>query len=443
MGLRFIHADAQSPARADFDAHLAFGSGGIRLAVCYFLKAGLQILRKHRNALLHPESFVVVSIDVPTDLDALAELDRLIPGRVFIHLGWITPEEKKKGGAARMHSKVCLCRNHDARRLWVGSHNLTANAMGGANIEAALVYDVPIEDQVMVDADQHLWECRSTAEPFDIGRLDEYKQLQARKSGAIGVPDAVLVLHAEEVEPIGTLPAVIHVRLQTVEFDALTKTDSLVHLFLHPPGTLRSSTVIGPDVKRYSGRIIEDNRTADHPGGGSTSTMRMATHWLEFDKLPVLIAPGGSTSQPVTQAAILLEAQEADANEFLYSLTVSRARAQASSTVGQRRNQATPADLLPFFTSRSKDGVHLVFAPREHIREAGRVKVYEGTPIPKRFARNVERTKEQRGQRPVERERELSRRVEMDVAQEPADLPLSPYFFRSSFRVRTDDEAID
>lgn len=95
MGLRFLHSKTHTPAKPEFDAHLRHGSEGIRLSVCFFLKAGFEILRRHTVALTHPESFVVVSLDFPTDLDAVDDLHQLIPGRVFIHLGWVTPEEKR------------------------------------------------------------------------------------------------------------------------------------------------------------------------------------------------------------------------------------------------------------------------------------------------------------------------------------------------------------
>ena len=443
MGLLFVHPGAQTPAKTAFDNHLAFGRNGVQMAVCFFLPAGLQILRRHAANLARSESFVVVSIDSPTNLDAVADLDELIPGRVYLHLGWVTPEEKKGGGAALMHSKVCLTKQGLARRLWVGSHNLSANAMGGGNMEAALVYDAPAPDQVILDAEQHLNECRSTAALFDRGRLAEYKQLQARKTGAIGIQQQVLVLHAEERAHLNALPAVIHVRLPTVDYDSLTKTDSLVHLFVHPPGTLRNASVVSSAVKRFTGRIIEDNRTEHHPGGGSASTMRRATHWLEFGQVPLLVEPNSVASRPVTQAAILLDRRERRPDEYLYSLTASRAKAEVSSTVGRGRSEAVPSELLPFFTGRSTAEGRLLIAPREHIREAGRVKVFEGTPIPERFIRNVERTKEQRGRRTVERARQFRRQVEMDVVVEPAELPHAPYFFKSSFRVETDNDEID
>lgn len=443
MGLRFLHSKTHTPAKPEFDAHLRHGSEGIRLSVCFFLKAGFEILRRHTVALTHPESFVVVSLDFPTDLDAVDDLHQLIPGRVFIHLGWVTPEEKK-AGSALMHSKVCLTRGGNVRRLWVGSHNLTASAMGGANIEAALLYDAPSEDAVIADAEQHLRECRDTAEQYDPSRLDEYKQIQARKAGMIGIQSPVLVLHAEEQAPLNQLPAVIHVRLPTVNFDSLTKTDTTVHLFLHQPGTLGSSRVIVPTVRRFVGRIIEDNRTEHHPGGGSSSIMSKATHWLEFGRVPVLIAPNSSTTRPLTQVAIMLNKEEPRADDFLYSIRAKRGRVEASSTPENVRIEAVPEELLPFFSVRSIEGERLLFAPREHIRETGRMNVYRDTPIPERFMRNEDRTnRNRRALAPVGRERQERRRVELEVVREESEQSFSSYFFKSSFRVRTDDEDID
>ena len=442
MGLRFVHASNIAPAKPDFDGLLAFGKSDVRLAVCFFLKAGLEILRRHKRSLSLRDSFVVVSIDFPTNLDALAELNELIPGRVYIHLGWVTPEEKKAGGPALMHSKVCLSRATDSYQLWVGSHNLSASAMGGANVEAALVYDVAGRDQVIADAEQHLQECRDGAEKFDRSRLEEYKRIQARKAGVIGQRDTVLVIHAEEDSPL-TVPAVIHVRLPTVDFDSQTKTDTTVHLFVHPSGTLGATPVITSAVRRYVGRIIEDNRTEDHPLGGSASTIEMATHWIEFGPVPKLIKPNSIVSKPVTQVAIMIREEASRADEYLYSITATRVRAESSSSADLLWERSVPDELLQFFTARSRDGKQLIVAPREHITEASRISVYEGTPIPKRFLANVERTSEQRGARPVSRERENQRRVRLDIAREYPEYSLAPYFFKSTFRVHSDDQEID
>lgn len=92
---------------------------------------------------------------------------------------------------------------------------------------------------------------------------------------------------------------------------------------------------------------------------------------------------------------------------------------------------------------RSIEGERLLFAPREHIRETGRMNVYRDTPIPERFMRNEDRTnRNRRALAPVGRERQ-ERRVELEVVREESEQSFSSYFFKSSFRVRTDDEDID
>ena len=49
----------------------------------------------HQSVLEHDESFLVVSVDWPTDLEALCKVAQSHPGKVFLHLGWVTPYEKK------------------------------------------------------------------------------------------------------------------------------------------------------------------------------------------------------------------------------------------------------------------------------------------------------------------------------------------------------------
>src|SRR3954465_7865993 len=106
MGLRFIHPSAHMEAKDNFTALLAAGTDGVRMAMCFFNYAGVAILRDHADALNHRDSFVVVSLDFPTTLDTGAALDRLAPGHVCLHLGWVTPREIKGAGPALMLSKV-------------------------------------------------------------------------------------------------------------------------------------------------------------------------------------------------------------------------------------------------------------------------------------------------------------------------------------------------
>ena len=106
-------------------------------------------------------------MDFPTDLGALQALHRSAPGHVYIHLGGRTPEEPQVGRSL-MHSKLFLAVDDDRQgRLWVGSHNLTAMALQGGNIEAGLTFTGPTSSTVVQGAVEHLEACRATAELFD------------------------------------------------------------------------------------------------------------------------------------------------------------------------------------------------------------------------------------------------------------------------------------
>ena len=441
MGLRFIHPTGHAAAVPDLKSVLRFGTEGLRIAVCFFLKAGLHLLRPFATALARPSSFIVASIDWPTNLSALAELHQLAPGRVYLHLGWTTPQESG-GEATRMHSKVFLAAAGSGFQLWVGSHNLTASALGGANIEAALMYDASTLDQVIVDAEAHLVACRDDAQLFDPARLDEYLQIQAaKKQQQVGIDTTAIVVHVEEQWPIATLPAVVHVRLPTEVYDNIARNGYDVEFFVHPTGTLGQSPHMSPGVRRYSGRIVDENYTELHSGGGSASALPAATHWLEFNHVPTLIEPGTSQVRPLTQIAVRLDRLEVRPDEFIYSAGNRQGKAEIASTPDAVRLESAPDELLPFFTPASRRGEKLIFTPREHVQETARVKVFHRTPIPPRFERNE--YWERRGRSPMVRDRRIDRRVELQVTRAEAARALEPFFFKTTYRIASDDDKVD
>jgi hypothetical protein len=62
--------------------------------------------------------------------------------------------------------------------LWVGSHNWTARALTGVNIEASLRLRATPECQVLASAAKFLNDIRLACEPFDPTAVDYYKWLQ-------------------------------------------------------------------------------------------------------------------------------------------------------------------------------------------------------------------------------------------------------------------------
>jgi hypothetical protein len=446
VALKFVSTDQDTQAQYEFKALLDRSKLGVKMAFAYFSKAGWSLLEEQDSVLAHDDSFLVVSVDWPTDLEALAEVANRYPGKVYLHLGWVTPYERKVGPAL-MHSKMALGQGLDMWRLWVGSQNMTARAMFSGNMEAALVYETEQPDAPVIDAKHHLHRCRDGAEMFDLARLAEYKQIQANKAFGVGVLGKLLVLYAEEITPITQYPALIHVRIPNEDFDDLTRTGTEAHLIVVPPGSLGIEELLPLGAKRYTGYVVEDNRTEFHSLRGSASTMPKATHWLEMGATPKLIAPNSVHSRPLTQAAIKIDRrpdlqQPSAADEFLYSVTASRVKAEAATTFERLSRREVPKEVLKFYSKDSRSNGDLLFAPREHLTEASQVTIYSGTPIPPRFMEALERTR-MSVRKSVARERRIARRVELKVVERPPVSAGDPFFFLSEFRVRSDDETLE
>jgi hypothetical protein len=203
---------------------------------------------------------------------------------VYIHLGWVTPrtkDESREHGNALMHSKVLLAEGAQGCRLWVGSHNLTARALGGANLEAAVIVEGTMQDQPLADARLHLLHCRDTAELFDPKRIPEYKAIQERRAQPPpGLSkDPVLVIHATvpaDWQP-PSAPFRVHLSLVPMLFDNYFDVDRQVRLFLHPPGTIKHGEPI--DLSKayaWAGMQTAVVRTARHRNRGTQGTFQEA-----------------------------------------------------------------------------------------------------------------------------------------------------------------------
>jgi hypothetical protein len=227
MQVRFIHAAPHRNGLAELHQLFRVADNALQAAVCYATAPGISsVFANALPQLNKPESFFVAGVDLPTSIDGLASLHFKAPGHVYIHLGWVTPrtkDESREHGNALMHSKVLLAEGAQGCRLWVGSHNLTARALGGANLEAAVIVEGTMQDQPLADARLHLLHCRDTAELFDPKRIPEYKAIQERRAQPPpGLSkDPVLVIHATvpaDWQP-PSAPFRVHLSLVPMLFD--------------------------------------------------------------------------------------------------------------------------------------------------------------------------------------------------------------------------------
>jgi hypothetical protein len=144
---------------------------------------------------LSGDGFLCVDFHLPTDIDILGEM-KASGANVFLHL--LHPNPQPGDLRIRMpeyllHPKILLCDLSDgSAELWVGSHNWTARALSGLNIEASLILRLEREGPLYGEVERFLEDARSLCEPFDLSSASYYKWLQGQAGG-----DSVWVLEVQ------------------------------------------------------------------------------------------------------------------------------------------------------------------------------------------------------------------------------------------------------
>ena len=224
MDVEFIPVDAHGNARRELDQLLSKGTERIMIASAFCTGAGVAIRDRHLTRLRLPGSCLVVSADYPTDTAAVNELAVDAPGNVWMHQTGKLPFEVKVGSAL-MHSKVYFAEAGEKCWLWVGSHNLTARATCGANLEAAIRLTGHPSEIPFVEARKHIEACRteSTLCPFEIPPMPD------------GDPVDIIAVHSEADElPERPFPWHVRMGLRSAEYDELLKPVVEVRLYLYP-----------------------------------------------------------------------------------------------------------------------------------------------------------------------------------------------------------------
>jgi hypothetical protein len=120
-----------------------------------------------------------VSVHFPTNLDALQSLGRRLRNRLHIYLGGKTPYEKISKFSPLLHSKVIwIGHGHESVSIFVGSHNWTATALDGVNMEASAGIECESQHPFAQDIKAHLDSCFDAGVEFNPADLDFYKSIQ-------------------------------------------------------------------------------------------------------------------------------------------------------------------------------------------------------------------------------------------------------------------------
>lgn len=384
VAVQFLHPTGHANVRQELDALIESGSVSLRAAVCFFTRPGFILLRRHKSILNKPESFFVVSVDWPTDLDAVNELHSLAPDHVYIHLGGATPEEIRVGRAL-MHSKVLLATGAVSSRLWSGSHNFTGQAITGGNIEAAVLLTAPSSHSAMQDAATHLNVCRATAELFDPAQLQRYRDIQDERVPLPPWirPAKLLIIHAESnVSPSG-VPFTVHLRTVPTDFDRYFINDRGVRLYLHPMGGLKRGVPADfKGVTLWTGAITGVNRTDRHPrNSGLKGTFANADFDLDlpdFFNAPVLSVAGSGTLAATSQIVLRMDGQDR-AGEEVYSIDKAPVQNIYDADPQGQDLHGIDADMQPYFTEESFREGELVYRQVRGMKQSVKVAGYEET----------------------------------------------------------------
>jgi len=237
--------------------------------------------------------FVCVDLHPPTEVDALAELTRQ-GARVYVYYEDIPTytEQGRKEPPALLHAKMLLFWEKDGTaELWVGSHNWTKRALLGLNVEASLVVRLEQTSPLFAAASDYLAHMRAVAEPFDVAKVDAYKQLQRKMTNG---QTPVIELEAED----GALASNTTITVFGTDRKDLTRLGTVrreVHVALLDPRTDAQS--LYPATILHSGLLPASDASA---GGISFSARRFA--YRKGSQFPAL-RPLGPVDSAVLAAA--------------------------------------------------------------------------------------------------------------------------------------------
>lgn len=161
LSIRFIHPDANGRGRVSLEEVLAHGTEKLAFACAFMSDAGYAIISPFLPQINKPGSFGVISIQQPTSYNALTHMFEKYPSNSYVHLGTIFDHFEAGNYVGLMHSKLFLASDGTTTKVFCGSHNLTASALLGFNMEAATLIEGPSDDPFFMDVESHLKDCKS------------------------------------------------------------------------------------------------------------------------------------------------------------------------------------------------------------------------------------------------------------------------------------------
>lgn len=241
---------------------------GLHASVAYWTVAPHFVTSTLATRLRAPHGCLCVDLHLPTDIDQLASLVRQ-GADVRIYCEDIAIPRGQRELPFLLHTKILLFLNaEDRAELWVGSHNWTVRSLFGLNVEASLVISLSRSSTLFREAMSFLDNIQSLCEPFDLSRIDFYKQLQRPQSeptvpsieieasDAVGLKGVAITLFGSETDELREVGALRQVYVSA--FDRITGAEHLYSGTVLQSGLMPRLTPTAPgmsfDARRYAFR---------------------------------------------------------------------------------------------------------------------------------------------------------------------------------------------
>jgi hypothetical protein len=264
-----------------------------------------------------------------------------------------------------MHSKVFYSEAGEDCWLWVGSHNLTARATTGANLEAAVLLSGHRSEAPFQAAREHIEACRAESSPCPIEPPP--------------VPDGenvdVVVVHAEIDEvPNNPTPWHVGLGLRSAEYDWSLRPPADLRLHLYKRGDLALGWQNAVPSASYRGTLTGLNLTDLHP----SDYAGRAARWEDQE---YSIIENGSVLQfsraipdvsgIVTQAVIIVKNVVPSDETFLPA----KPKAELEEHTDRRVIGWAYDDLAKFFTKASVQDGRLVYETQRRGKASWKISI--------------------------------------------------------------------
>ena len=201
-------------------------------------------------------------------------------------------DQGRKEPPCLLHSKMLLFWSKDrTAELWVGSHNWTNRAILGLNVEASLVVRLKDSSALFAAAAEYLSKMKSISEPFDVARVDFYKEMQRKMSQGL---QPVIELEAEDGGSVSGVTIAVF-GTDRSEFGRLGTVRREVNVALFDPNS--DEQFLYPATILHSGLLSASHSSA---GGISFSPRRCA---FRRGRRFALLQPTGPVDSTVLNTA--------------------------------------------------------------------------------------------------------------------------------------------